>query len=312
MTPKVALVTGATQGLGLALVEGLASWLSTEDTVYLTGRDAGRVTQAVEAVPAGGAEVRGEVLDVAEPGAPGRLAARLAERHGGVDIVFGNAVMRVGPDDDPRAIVRAYAEVNNFGTTSLLRAFAPLLRDGGRFLVVASSFGTLNHLAPALHDRFAGLSSLDAVDKQVAAWRDAVEDGSARGGDWPGFVNIPSKIGQVAAVRTLAAQRRDDDLARGILLAAVCPGMMNTPTSALWWDVRDAPSPAQAAEALLDLVVRPVDPAHYGELVRAGAVLPWTRGQPSVASSERLGTASKAASVSPSSTISPAEMLPSK
>ncbi|WP_329048507.1 SDR family NAD(P)-dependent oxidoreductase [Amycolatopsis sp. NBC_01488] len=277
MTPKIALVTGATQGLGLALVEGLAARLATEDTVYLTGRDAGRVAEAVEAMPAGGAEVRGEVLDVAEPGAPGRLAARLAERHGGVDVVIGNAVMRVGPDDDPRAIVGAYAEVNNFGTTRLLRAFAPLLRDRGRFLVVASSFGTLNHLAPALHDRFTGLSSLDELDKRVAAWRDAVEDGSARAGDWPGFVNIPSKIGQVAAVRTLAAQRRADDLARGILLAAVCPGMMNTPTSALWWDVRDAPSPAQAADTLLDLVFRPLDPARYGELVRNGAVLPWDR-----------------------------------
>ncbi|WP_091514850.1 SDR family NAD(P)-dependent oxidoreductase [Amycolatopsis sacchari] len=274
-TPEVALVTGATQGLGLALVEGLAQHLSTQDTVYLTGRDAGRVAQAVEALPAGGAEVRGEVLDVAEPGAAARLATRLAERHGGVDIVFGNAVMRVGPDDDPRAVVRAYAEVNNFGTTRLLRAFAPLLRDGGRFLVVASSFGTLRHLAPVLHDRFDALSSLDEVDHQVAAWRDAVEDGSARAGDWPGFVNIPSKIGQVAAVRALAAQRRDDDLARGILLAAVCPGMMNTPTSALWWDASTAPSPAEAAKALLDLVFQPADPAHYGELVRYGEVLPW-------------------------------------
>ncbi|MEU8631939.1 SDR family NAD(P)-dependent oxidoreductase [Amycolatopsis sp. NPDC048633] len=275
MTPKVALVTGATQGLGLALVGGLASRLSTEDTVYLTGRDAGRVAQAVDARPAGGAEVRGEVFDVAEPGAAGRLAALLAERHGGVDVVIGNAVMRVGPDDDMRAIIGAYAEVNNFGTTRLLRAFAPLLRDDGRFLVVASSLGTLHHLAPALHDRFDGLSSLDEVDKQVAAWRDAVEDGSARAGDWPGFVNIPSKIGQVAAVRALAAQRRDDDLARGILLAAVCPGMINTPTSALWWDVRDAPSPARAAEAVLDLVFRPVEPAQYGELVRFGAVRSW-------------------------------------
>ncbi|SFW79215.1 SDR family NAD(P)-dependent oxidoreductase [Amycolatopsis australiensis] len=282
MTSKIALVTGATQGLGLALVEGLAARLSTTDTVYLTSRDAGRVAQAVEAMPAGGAEIRGEVLDVAGPGAAGRLAERLAERHGGVDIVFGNAVMRVGPDDDPREIVDAYAEVNNFGTTRLLRAFAPLLRDGGRFLVVASSFGTLNHLAPALHDRFDGLSSLDEVDKQVAAWRDAVKDGSARAGDWPGFVNIPSKIGQVAAVRALAAQRREDDLARDILLAAVCPGMMNTPTSALWWDVRDAPSPAQAAADLLELVFRPADPAQYGELVRHGAVLPWAPVPPKI------------------------------
>src|SRR5271166_280958 len=35
---RVALVTGATQGLGLALVESLAARLESEDTVYLTGR----------------------------------------------------------------------------------------------------------------------------------------------------------------------------------------------------------------------------------------------------------------------------------
>jgi hypothetical protein len=51
---------------------------------------------------------------------------------------------------------------------------------------------------------------------------------SARAGAWPGFVNIPSRIGQVAAVRTLAGQRREQDTVRGILLAAICPGMMNT------------------------------------------------------------------------------------
>jgi NAD(P)-dependent dehydrogenase (short-subunit alcohol dehydrogenase family) len=278
-TPRIALVTGATQGLGLALVEGLAQRLTPADTVYLTGRDVDRVTQAVETMPGGGARVRGEILDVADPQAAGRLAARLKERHGGIDIVFSNAVMRVGPDDDPRAIVDAYAEVNNFGTTRVLRAFAPLLRDNGRLIVVASSLGTLCYLAPVLHDRFDALPSLEEADKQVAAWRDAVKDGSARAGAWPGFVNIPSKIGQVAAVRALAGQRREHDVTRGILLAAVCPGMMNTPTSGMWWDVSDAPSPAEAAVALLDLAFDAVNPGHYGQLVRNGNVLPWAPGR---------------------------------
>jgi NAD(P)-dependent dehydrogenase (short-subunit alcohol dehydrogenase family) len=278
-TPRIALVTGATQGLGLALVEGLAQRMAPADTVYLTGRNAGRVTQAVQAMPGGGAQIRGEILDVADPDAAGRLAVRLKERHGGIDIVFSNAVMRVGPDDDPRAIVDAYTEVNNFGTTRVLRAFAPLVRDNGRLLVVASSLGTLYYLAPVLHSRFDGLASLDEVDRQVAAWRDAVQDGSARGGAWPGFVNIPSKIGQVAAVRALAGQRREQNITAGILLAAVCPGMMNTPTSGLWWDVSDAPSPADAAVALLDLALDAVNADHYGQLVRDGKVLPWAPGR---------------------------------
>jgi hypothetical protein len=41
------------------------------------------------------------------------------------------------------------------------------------------------------------------------------------------------------------------------------------------WDVSDAPTPAQAAAALLDLAFKPVEIAHYGPLVRSGQVLPW-------------------------------------
>jgi carbonyl reductase 1 len=37
-------------------------------------------------------------------------------------------------------------ETNNFGTTRILRAFEPILRPGGRLLVVASAFGSLRHL----------------------------------------------------------------------------------------------------------------------------------------------------------------------
>ncbi|MFB9476474.1 SDR family NAD(P)-dependent oxidoreductase [Nonomuraea salmonea] len=273
---KVALVTGATQGLGLALVEGLARRLGPGDTVYLTGRDPERVAKAVAQLPETAAEVRGELYDVADPGAATRLADLLRDRHGGVDIVFGNAVMRVGPDDDPAAVIDEYTEVNNFGTTRLLRAFLPLLRDGGRLLVVASSLGTLHQLAPVLHGRFDGLSSLDEVDEQVASWRDAIKDGSAKAGAWPMFINIPSKIAQVAAVRVLAGQRRPEDTRRGILLAAVCPGMMNTPTSGLWWDVTAAALPAEAAVPLLDLATGPVHPGHYGRLIRHGRALPWS------------------------------------
>ncbi|HEX7307457.1 SDR family NAD(P)-dependent oxidoreductase [Lentzea sp.] len=271
-----ALVTGATQGLGLALAEGLAQRLTPADTVYLTGRDAEKVAAAARMAPGGGAVVRGELLDVADPEAATTLARTVEERHGGIDIVFGNAVMRVGPDDDPRAIIDDYTEVNNFGTTRLLRAFTPLLHDNGRLFVVASSLGTLRHLAPVLHEQFTGPSSLDELDERVARWRDATKDGRAKAGAWPGFVNIPSKIGQVAAVRVLARQRREADARRGVLIASVCPGMINTPTSALWWDVSTAPTPAQAAIPLLDLAFDPVRPDHYGELVRHGEVVPFS------------------------------------
>ena len=94
---------------------------------------------------------------------------------------------------------------------------------------------------------------------------------------------MPSKVAQVAAVRAVAAQRRAADLAGGTLIAAVCPGMVNTRASRPWFaDYSHAQTPEQAARAVLDLVLADrLDPATYGELVRFGQVLPWHSGTPS-------------------------------
>jgi NAD(P)-dependent dehydrogenase (short-subunit alcohol dehydrogenase family) len=164
----------------------------------------------------------------------------------------------------------------------MLRAFGPLLRPGGRFLVVSSAFGTLGHLDPRVRDRLDpdladGVRSLDDVDAVVAAWRAAVHAGTAVDEGWPEWLNIPSKVAQVAAVRAVARERRERDLADGTLVAAVCPGLIDTGASRPWFkDMSGAQTPAEAAVALLDLVFAPgPDPERYGELVQFGKVLPW-------------------------------------
>ena len=245
--------------------------------MYLTGPDPARVSDALETITAARAEVHGAVVDVCDREAVAGFAASLAGRHGGVDIVFSNHYTRIQPDDDPAEMIDHYVAVNNLGTTNVLRAFAPLLRDGARLLVVASRAGSLRALAPVLHARFDGdLESLDDVDSAVCTWRDAVREGRAAGQAWPAWINIPSKIGQVAAVRVLARQRRADDLRRGILVAAVCPGLIDTGASREWLDMTRAQTPAEAAAGLLDLALGPnPDPGFYGELVLFGKVVPW-------------------------------------
>lgn len=278
---RTALVTGATQGLGFALAEGLAARLEPGDTVYLTGRSSERLADAMSAVAAGPAEIRTELLDVGDAGSVNHVASEIARRHGGVDILFSNAYHRVQPGDDPAIVVSEYVNVNNLGTTRVLRAFAPLLRDGGRLIVVASTMGTLHYLAPVLHGYFSDACSLDDLDRVVCGWRDAVRDGSALAGAWPAFINIPSKVAQVAALRSLARERRSDDERRGIFLAAVCPGMIDTAASRAWYDMSRAQTPAQAACAPLGLVLDPASrPELYGELVRFGERLPWSASEP--------------------------------
>jgi len=265
----IAIVTGATRNLGFSLAQGLAKRLHSQDIVYLTGRDPARVAESLQRIPEGGAQVRGEVLDVSDRAAVERFAALVETRHGGVDIVLSNHYSRVEPDDDPVAVIDDYVAVNNLGTTHILRSFAPLLRDGGRLLVIASRAGSLRALAPVLHPRFEDLESLDDVDRAVCTWRDAVRERRAAGEAWPAWINIPSKIGQVAAVRVLARQRRADDLRRGILIASVSPGLIDTGASRPWFaDMSRARTPEEAAAPLLDLALDPApDPAFYGELV---------------------------------------------
>jgi carbonyl reductase 1 len=274
----VAIVTGATRNLGLALVEGLAARLGQDDVVYLTSRDAKRVSQALTTIEAPRAQLRGEALDVADADAVARFAAALAERHGAVDVVFSNAYQRVGPQEDPASAIERYAAVNNLGATNMLRAFAPLLGDHGRLLVVASKLGTLHYLAPVLHSRFEEPQTLDELDRAVCAWRDAVRDGRRAAQEaWPAFINIPSKIAQVAAVRVLAREPREHDLHRDTLIAAVCPGMIDTGAARPWFsDMSDAQTPSEAAVALLDLALTaPADATFYGGLVQFGRVPPW-------------------------------------
>ena len=288
---RIAIITGATRNLGFFLAQGLAQRLAPGDTVYLTGRDAARVADSVRRLSGARAQVHGEVLDVANPDSVERLAAVLAERHGGIDIIFSNHYTRVEPEDDPAEVIGHYVEANNLGTTRVLRSFAPMLRDGGRLLVVASRAGSLRALAPALHGRFQSLQSLDDVDRAVRLWRDEVRSGRAAGRAWPAWINIPSKIGQVAAVRVLAHQRRADDLRRGILIASISPGLIDTGASRPWLDVRGAPAPDEVAGPLIDLALDPTpDESFYGELVHvgreergpfgsvvaSGSIVPWT------------------------------------
>lgn len=279
---RTALITGANQGLGRALAEGLAAGMAPGDRVLLTGRDPRRVADAAAAVshtPAI-ARVEGRVLDVRDGDGIAALAAELGE----VDIVFSNATSRMSPQADPADEVDAVAETNNLATTRMLRAFAPRLRPGGRLIVVASALGTLDKLDGRIAGRFAQVATenLDAVDALVAQWRQAVHDGRAEDEGYGAWLNIPSKVAQVAAVRAVAGERRAADLAANKLIMALCPGLIDTDASRPWFeDMSSAQTPAEAAAWPVELALGSTfDPAYYGELVQFGKVLPWESGIP--------------------------------
>ncbi|GGK84384.1 SDR family NAD(P)-dependent oxidoreductase [Streptomyces flaveus] len=289
---RIALVTGANQGLGRALVEGLAARMGPDDLVLLTGRNARRVSEAAHEVvrsPGTRSRVEGRVLDVADADAVSALAGELRDRHGGVDVVISNAIAPLLPERSQAEQADAFIDVSNSATHAVLRSFGPVLRPGGRLIVVASTLGTLGHLDPRLHPLF-DCASLDQVEYAVESWRSAVHSRTAEEAGWPRWLNVPSKVAQVAAVRAVAAERRERDLSDDTLIASVCPGMVDTRASRPWFsDYSHAQTPAEAARAVLDLVLAEhVDPALYGELVRFGKALPWYGGTPPTEQDELL------------------------
>ncbi|MFF2809741.1 SDR family NAD(P)-dependent oxidoreductase [Streptomyces sp. NPDC058000] len=283
---RIALVTGANQGLGRALVEGLAARTEPDGLVLLTGRDQRRVTDAAREVaqlPGTRGRVQGRVLDVTDVDAIAQLAEELRLKYGGVDVVISNAVARLLPGESQAERADELIDVSNTATHAILRSFGPVLRPGGRLLVVASSLGTLGHLTPRLRHLFDG-ADLDQVEYAVESWRTAIHNNTAQEAGWPLWLNVPSKVAQVAAVRAVAAIRRERDLTAGTLIASVCPGMVDTATSRPWFtDFSQARPPSEAARAVLDVVfAEHADPALYGELIRFGKALDWHGGTPPV------------------------------
>lgn len=136
--PPVALVTGASRGLGLALAAALArrGWLLVVDA-----RGADALTAAATALPPG-AVLAALPGDVADPLHRDALvtAVRAAGR---LDLLVGNASVLGGPlrplVDTPAATVEQVLAVNTLAPLALARALLPdLERAGGRLLHISS------------------------------------------------------------------------------------------------------------------------------------------------------------------------------
>jgi NAD(P)-dependent dehydrogenase (short-subunit alcohol dehydrogenase family) len=195
-----------------------------------------------------------------------------------VDFVDSNATAAIGPGVPYAEQVDDLINTNNLGATRMIRSFGPLLRPGGRLVVTASDFGTLASLPAHLHSRFdTETMTLGDLDQTMRDYADAARSGAAAEQGWPEWINIPSKIGQVAAVRIYARDQREQAMRNGQLIVAVCPGLMDTRASRPWFtDMSQAQSPGQAATSVVNLATGPIEPQMYGELVQHGRILPWT------------------------------------
>jgi carbonyl reductase 1 len=275
---KVAVVTGANQGLGLALVRCLCHQLGPDGVVYLMARNRQRGEAAVKQLHKEGVSARFHLLDVTDDQSVTNMAGFLQQQHGGIDILISNAAARITPDVAAAEQVAHFINTNNHGTYRIITAFLPLLRDGARFVVVASAFGSLRYLPSQLHHKFdVERLSLEGVEAVMDDYVQLVQADQAVAAGWPTWINTPSKIGQVAAMKVMARMMRSTAEQRDIVINAACPGLVDTQASRPWFaDMSTAQSPDQAAVDVVWLATLSAGTREpYGELVQHRQVIPW-------------------------------------
>jgi 3-oxoacyl-[acyl-carrier protein] reductase len=127
---RVALVTGASRGLGRATADALAA---EGVHLVLAARGEGALAEVAAAVKAAGVEVATMAVDVSEPEAPQRLVDLAVDRFGSLDIVVANTG---GPPpgralevDD--AALTAAVNANLLTSVRLVRSAVPIMAERG-------------------------------------------------------------------------------------------------------------------------------------------------------------------------------------
>lgn len=139
LSGRVALVTGASKGLGLASARALSG---EGARVLISSRDPDRLDTAKGRIEADGGECAVLAADMSDPDTPARLVAAAVERWGRLDVVVSNSGgPRPGPtlalsDDEIRGAVESVL----LPAVRLVRAAVPHMREQhwGRICCIAS------------------------------------------------------------------------------------------------------------------------------------------------------------------------------
>jgi len=169
---KVALVTGATRGIGEEIAHELAR---RGCTVLVGARELARGDAVAARIRESGGRATAIALDVTDAATVTAAAAAIRRDPGRLDILVNNAgiagrhwpdgvsmdeIRRRGAPSAARLEdVRAVFETNVFGVIAVTQAMLPLLREApaGRIVNVSSSLGSLTYVTdPAYQRRLIG------------------------------------------------------------------------------------------------------------------------------------------------------------
>jgi NAD(P)-dependent dehydrogenase (short-subunit alcohol dehydrogenase family) len=213
---KVAVVTGAAQGIGRALAVGLAA-----EGARIVVADLERAEEAAGAYPDG----VGLTVDVADEAAVGRMVEDTVSRCGGIDVLVNNAGLYASLAMRPFTEIpleewRRVMDVNVASMFLTCRAVVPAMRERGGGAIVNISSGTPFRGVPFLLHYVTSKGAIVAFTRALARelGRDAIRVNCVA----PGFTmsdgvkEHPEVIEQLrdvsVAARTIQRDQEPDDV----------------------------------------------------------------------------------------------------
>lgn len=164
---RVALVTGSSAGIGLAIARGLAE---AGATIVLNGRNADTLNAAAATLAADGHEVHTQCFDVTDSAAVSAAVQEIESRVGPLDILVNNAgIQRRGPladfaEADWHELMRTNLDSAFFVGQAVARCMIP--RGRGRIINICSVQSELGR--PGIAPYTASKGALKMLTKGMA------------------------------------------------------------------------------------------------------------------------------------------------
>lgn len=236
---RIAVVTGASRGLGLAAAEDLAR---KGYTVVLTARTYEKALAAAAPLAALGLAVEPFAVDVSDDARVKALGAYVADKHGRCDVLVNNAAAITDPGGwgstttsvfsvAPTLVAEAF-QSNTLGALRTIQILVPMMqREGyGRVVNVSTGMAQLSDMGgnfPAYRTSKVALNALTRiVAAELRAWPDVKINSVC-----PGWVR--TEMGGARATRSIA------EGVAGIVWAATLPA--DGPTGGFFRDGKPLP-----------------------------------------------------------------------
>ena len=204
---KVALVTGGSRGLGVAIAHALATEGAHVAITYIASAE--KAASVAKDLEAKGVRALAIQSDQGNPAEAEGLIQRVVEHFGRLDILVNNAAVAWqgktldDPEIDNAAMDRQWA-INVAGVVANIRAASKHLPDGGRIISIGSGLGT--------RAGFAGTADYTATKAAIVGYsKGAAHDLGRR--------NITVNVVQAGIMAT--------DMSAAALAGGIPPGLMD-------------------------------------------------------------------------------------